>query len=581
MRIKSILIIVTVIGLITTFIACQKDFLQIPAVSGSTTIDSTFGTTEKALLAVRTAYKGCLSQGLPYRNDPWNAMIQDNMTGSLFYGHAWGIARNIVISGLNSTSTNEDMEGFNSNYNFIRQANLIRENINKVRDMSDADKAIIKAEMKALIAYRYCQMFIMYGGVPIVSHSLTTTDDLAIPRSSAKAVLDSVVTWCDEALPVLPSEWPGNWEGRMTKAAVLSVKAKIQLFAARPLFNTASPYLSLGERNDLICLGNVDPDRWKTAALTAEAVIREAETNAAAYIIDTNNPLDDYGTATSTPSNPEVLLAFKFVNTSGDNGGWNTLPMTAFYYPRINGEHSSAAGFTLLPSQLENYYKQDGTDQTWPALDAITPFADYLKRMDEMEPRFKADFMPYERSAWNNPGDANWSNTSIGLGYSNGAARSVKFYYKAGTRRWFEFPIFRLAFAYLAAAEAYNEMGQATDALLKLNKIHERAGLPAITETDRDKLRLLIQREWAIEFHKENFRLHEMKHWKLPNIGNGLIGGPVRGFGYNNNTTLKTTGNTNYSIRIIYQGFWSPKQYLNPFPQSEINKGYLIQNPGY
>jgi hypothetical protein len=234
-------------------------------------------------------------------------------------------------------------------------------------------------------------------------------------------------------------------------------------------------------------------------------------------------------------------------------------------------------------SHLENYYKKDGTDQTWPASGVMTAFSDYTARMNEMEPRFQADFFPFQAAySPNNPGDGNWSNTAIGFGYSNGAARSVKFYYKAGSRKWFEFPLFRLASAYLSAAEAYNEMGgHVADALLKLNKIHQRAGLPAITETDQIRLRGIIQREWAIEFHDENYRLHDIKHWKLPNIGNGIIGGPIRGFGYNNNATVLAAGNTNYTTRVVYQGFWAPKQYLNPFPQDEMNKGYLIQNPGY
>jgi hypothetical protein len=50
---------------------------------------------------------------------------------------------------------------------------------------------------------------------------------------------------------------------------------------------------------------------------------------------------------------------------------------------------------------------------------------------------------------------------------------------------------------------------------------------------------------------------------------------------YNSGGGVKLTGNTNYTDKVIYTGVWSPKQYLNPFPQPEINKGYLLQNPGY
>lgn len=564
--------------LLIGFSACKKEFLQMP-LSSTTTIDSVFSTWTKAQGAVSNAYKTCLSQGLPYANW-WDAMIQENLTGGMNYGFSWTQSKNIVLNGLSASSVNEDMDGYANNFPPIRQAYNVIENIDKVKDLSAADKATIKGEMRALIAYRYEQMFIMYGGVPIISKSLSASaDSLAIPRQPLKAVLDSVVSWCDQAIPVLPSTWPAALTGRMTKAGALTIKAKALLYAARPLFNTATPYLDMGSNNNLICLGNADPTRWATAAAASEAVITEAETNGGNSIINTGNPLDDYGNATSLPSNPEVILAFKFRNTTlFDGGNWNNLPMNAFYNCRV----WEAQGNVLTSNMLENYYKADGTNQTWPALDVVTPFSDYTSRVNQMEPRFKVCFQPWEMDAWSNPGDANWKNAStFGSQPGFGVARVTKFWYKASSRTWFEFPIFRLAAAYLSSAEAFNELGQTQNALNRLNKIHTRAGLPAITETDQAKLRAIIQREWAVEFFDENYRLHDVKHWKLPNIGNGIIGGPIRAFAYNNGASVKVTGNTNYNDKVIYNAFWAPKQYLNPFPQTEINKGYLIQNPGY
>ena len=574
---RNRLTLAAALGLAISFCACKKDFLQMP-LSSATTVDSVFSTTVKAQGAIANAYKIILSQGLPY-NNVWNAMIQENLSGGMNFGFSWTISQGIVLNGLSASGSGEDMDGYAWNFSPIRQAYMVKENIGKVKDMSEGDKAIVRGEMQALIAYRYEQMFIMYGGVPLLSGSLHATDSLAIPRSPLKNVLDSVVSWCDQAAAVLPSQWPPAWNGRMTKAAALAIKAKILLYAARPLFNTATPYLDFGANNNLICLGNADPPRWATAAAASEKVITEAETNGGAAIINTGNPLDDYGTATSVPGNPEVLLAFKNINTTlFDAGNWNNLPMNAFYNSRV----WEAQGNVLTTNQLENYYKADGTDQTWAGIDAVTVFSDYTNKMNGMEPRFKATFQPWQMDAWTNPGDANWTNAStFGNGPGYGVARVTKFYYKASSRAWFEFPLFRLAAPYLSAAEAYNEMGQPQNALVKLNKIHQRAGLPAITETDQAKLRAIIQREWAVEFFNENYRLHDIKHWKLANIDKGIIGGNIRAFAFNNKSSAKLTGNTDYSDKVIYNAFWSPKQYLNPFPQSEMNIGYLIQNPGY
>jgi hypothetical protein len=557
--------------------ACKKEFLQMP-ISSATTVDSVFTTTVKAQGAIANAYRNILGQGLPWKNW-WNAMLQENLSGGMNYGFSWTMAKDIVLNGMSAAGVNEDMDGYASNFPPIRQAYLVKENIDKVNDMSEGDKVVVKAEMMALIAYRYEQMFIMYGGVPVVNSSLKASDSLSIPRSPLQQVLDSIVSWCDQAAAVLPSKWPDNWTGRMTKAAALAIRSKALLHAARPLFNAATPYLDMGENNNLICLGSANANRWTTAANAAEAVITEAEAGGGAYIINTGNPLDDYSTATSVPANAEVILAFKFKNdVLFDAGNWNNLPMNAFYNCRV----WEAQGNVLTTNQLENYYKTDGADQTWPAVNATATFSDYTTRMNQMEARFRSTFQPWEMDAWNNPGDANWKNAStFGNGPGFGCARVVKFYAKAGGRAWFEFPIFRLAAAYLSAAEAWNEAGQTTKALDRLNKVHQRAGLPAVTETDQTKLRAIIQREWAVEFFDENYRLHDIKHWKLPNIGSGIIGGPIRSMAFNSGAGVKLTGNTNYTDKVIYTAIWSPKQYLNPFPQTEINKGYLVQNPGY
>lgn len=575
---KSIIKYFVLISMVAVLAGCQKDFLQMPT-SSATTLDSVFSSAIKAQGAISNAYRRAIPQGLPFTNT-WNAMIPENLSGAMNYGFSWTISRNIILNGMNANSTNSDMDGYNNNFPSIRQCYLVKENIDKVKDMSADEKAVVKAEMQALIAYRYTQMMIMYGGVPIVSKSLDANDEgsLEIPRSSLKNVLDSIVKWTDQSAAVLPSRWANNLIGRMTKSAVLAIKAKALLYASRPLFNTATPYLDLGTNNNLICMGSTNANLWNQAAAAADAVITEAEGAGGLSIINTGNPLDDYGTATSKPNNSEVILAYKFINTSGATDNWGELPMNAFYCSR----YWQGQGNVLMTHQLEQYWKSDGANQSWPAVGTTRPFSEYTAKVNQMEARFKASFQPWEMDAWTNPGDANWRNNStFGSGPGYGVARISKFYYKAGGRRWFEFPIFRLASAYLSAAEAYNEMGQSTKALEKLNKIHVRAGLPPVTETNQAKLRAIIQREWMVEMFNENYRLNDIKHWKLSNIGNGIIGGAARGFAFNDLSNVKLTGNTNYTDREVYQGFWSSSQFLNPFPQVEINKGYLIQNPGY
>ncbi len=84
-------------------------------------------------------------------------------------------------------------------------------------------------------------------------------------------------------------------------------------------------------------------------------------------------------------------------------------------------------------------------------------------------------------------------------GVARALRKARKFYYKA--RRPYLVrvsAVFRVAEFYLNLAEAYNEAGTLYKALQNLNVVHNRAGLPSITETDKDKLRKIIQREWAV-----------------------------------------------------------------------------------
>ena len=116
--------------------------------------------------------------------------------------------------------------------------------------------------------------------------------------------------------------------------------------------------------------------------------------------------------------------------------------------------------------------------------------------------------------------------------------------------------------------------------------MHNRAGLPAITVTDKEQLRQIIHRERAIEFYRENLRYYDVKHWKDENIGNGIIGGDIRELQFkikeNHSGSLNLReGIESYWDAVSYTAYWSPKMYLEPLPQSEINKGTLVQNPGY
>jgi len=563
--------------------SCRKGFLEKPQGS-DTTVDSVFSSAEKVQYAIAQAYTQSLAIGITIIPWDWNrdycmrestldGISGENIATDFDWEDAWIIQRSGMTADDGSGIPRSE-DGFSFNYKAIRQNYLVMENIGKVQDMTATEKAQVRAEMKTLTAYRYSEMFKRYGGVPIVEKTLNITDHLNIPRASLQQTLDFIIKLCDESVDSLPDSYPDKWKGRITKGVALAIKAETLMYAARPLFNAATPYMDFGGNNSLICFGQQDLSRWQQAVDAAKAALDWSLANGY-HVINTGNPLDDFGTATSTPGNAEVLLAYKYQ--------WANDVGALFFLYNLHTWVGNANGMSL--TQLQQFYKADGADQDWTD-ETPRPYSEYYNKMQEMEARLKASIQAPGIDAWTNPSDAFWNSVNCfqsgDLGREE-CGRKAKFWYKAGTREWFEFPLYRVAELYLDLAEAYNELSQPSQSLSYLNVIRARAGLPAVTQTDKDALRKIIQREWAVEFYEENHRLHDVKHWKLPDIANGIIGGPKRSFTftYTGSSAALPADFLTYANVIKYTAFWTASQYLCPFPASEVNKGYLVQNPGY
>jgi len=595
---KRLSYLILLAGVFGSLISCKK-YLEKPDTTGTTTAETVFSNKVGAEAAMANAYRQILAHGL-WPDGGINNGTLPGLSGESSYAESWMTLSKFITAGFSAQAYDsrpaQSPDNLFNNYRDIRRCYIVLENVDKATDMTDAEKSAMKAEMKALIAYRYMGMLIRYGGVPLVTKSLASTDDLNITRATLQETVDFIKNLCDEATAGLPDAWESKYAGRLTKGAAMAIKARTLLYAARPLFNSAAPYMQLNGNNNLICFGNATNDRWNDVIAVNEAVITWANANGYELINTSGlvnapnvNAFDDYATATSTPNNKEVLLAYKY-DIQNDK-------FFRFYNAAYTGERYLIDNYGLLTNFLENYYKADGSSQVWPGIGQANaqPFSVFQSKMNEMEPRFWADNMPHTFNARNNPGDITWNYNARNTGdlfgkggnrgpsgRGKGAAVTVKFYYKAGTRNWFEFPIFRMADFYLSLAEAYNEVGNNAKALENLNKVHNRAGLPSITEANQDLLRKAIQREWAIEFYYENRRFFDVRHWKLTDIGSGILGGQMRELQFTiTGDALLPSGYVDFYDNVVYSTYWDPKMFLFPIPQEEVDKGVVLQNPGY
>ncbi len=139
--------------------------------------------------------------------------------------------------------------------------------------------------------------------------------------------------------------------------------------------------------------------------------------------------------------------------------------------------------------------------------------------------------------------------------------------------------LFSLAEAYLNYAEALNEaQGPVQEAYDAVNTIRQRSGMPGLPSgLTKEQFRERVRNERAIELAFDNFRFWDIRRWLIAE-NEGVMQGEMYGIKI---TKISNSSEFKYEPYVFETRYWNPKMYLHPFNTNEINKGYLIQNPGY
>ena len=129
----------------------------------------------------------------------------------------------------------------------IRDCNILIENIHKVADMSEIEKAQWAAEAKFLKAYYHFLLVRLYGPIPIVDENLSISagiDEVRVSRNTVDECFSYIENTIDEAIPYLPERITTNNQlGRIDQVIASSIKAQVLLYAASPLFNGNSEFI--------------------------------------------------------------------------------------------------------------------------------------------------------------------------------------------------------------------------------------------------------------------------------------------------------------------------------------------------
>ena len=410
-----------------------------------------------------------------------------------------------------------------------------------------ADIGWMRGEAHILRAYFYFDLIKRYGDVPLITKTLSLTDDLDLPRTGYNTIVDFIVSEIDNYADSLQVNWKAldsERDGRFTKGAALALKSRVLLYAASPLHNE-----------------NNDRTRWEKAAEAAHDVIAlnqySLATDYRQLFLESNSATDN-----------EIIWS---VRTGATNS------MEKANYPI--GTPGGNSGVT--PSQnLVSEYEYTG---------APNPNNPYANR----DPRLGFSIVT-NNSTWNGRTIQIWSGGTDS--YTNTGASRTGYYLKKflidnlyltqDETRIHNWVMFRYAEILLNYAEAMNEAfgpdqdnGYGLTARDAVNRVRNRTGvkMPVVVANNQSEMRDKIKHERMIELAFEDHRYWDLLRWKDAETE---LNKPLRGIIAVRNSA------TNFSYTefdVENRVFVAPKMYYYPIPQAEINKskGILTQNQGW
>ena len=126
---------------------------------------------------------------------------------------------------------NSSSDLWNRCYSGIYRANLYLQKQEGVEWVTDGLKERFEAEVKFLRAYFYWDLVRHYGWVPLITEVLPSVEDYkSIPQSTPDEIFTFIAGDLLAAVAVVPPDIPAAEKGRVSKAAVQALMARIYLY---------------------------------------------------------------------------------------------------------------------------------------------------------------------------------------------------------------------------------------------------------------------------------------------------------------------------------------------------------------
>lgn len=517
-----------VMGLLNS--SCEK-FLTVDSPDGVS--DGQWWNTETdGYNALATVYAG-IPGGSSGRNIMYYAGLTDEaVQRGDFKGEYDGFTRGLASSrwGVSSSLWADD-------YTCIRRANRFLENIGAA--YIDAElKERMKQEARALRAYYHMELMLVFGDIPLLTKSLTPTENQSF-RTPQKEVYDFVVAELKDCATKLPATYVNADRWRMSSGVCLSLLSRLGLYYKD----------------------------YELARTSAKQVI---DSKVYKLWMSTTNKNDSYAELFSYAGelNDERI----FFKENGCSNAW-----TSFAPFGIGGETYLSPTNTVV----NNFETKQGKTIQELGRDSMLIYQQNPNYKNNRDPRLSASvFVPNDRfqnqytlDPFYNPTDKIGETKSTATGYW------IKKYIDARDRQAksgsLDFMIIRYAEILLSYAEAMVETGQWNNAetLAAINEVRARAAMPAVNSGlygTQAKMRELIRRERQAELAFEGGRYFDIRRW---GIDEAVMNGEV--FGATNPKTGEVVRVQNRTYKRNREGLW-------PIPEAEIIANpNMVQNPNY
>lgn len=414
-------------------------------------------------------------------------------------------ARNKMNEALNTYETltpeNTDIKNlYTYLYSGIRAANSVSYYA-QTAQVDEKTKGQLVGEARVLAAYEYYLLVNNFGGVPIMKDFLTTADT-GYPKSSAADVYAYIISELEDVISknVLQASTATKGGGRISQETAKAILAKTYLSAAWDL--NKQEYFS------------------KAAALADEVIAGRKLTTPFAKLWKADGSGDDneeflwdveydLATANNTTSGGTEWSGY-YCNYLGGNED-NIKATTSSYVPTlyalhcfkkgdqrydatfmkelpdINKGNAAGTGYwtwykngeSLVGKPVTRYYsawyETDADFEAWKAIDPANRANTYRIPMDSQS-----------KEAQNMDGRDMEYYDNQQLVYGSSPCKKFDDSKTAKTEKntcYRDIHIITLPEMYLVAAEAYLKAGDNPKALARLNEVHQRAGLSALTGT--------------------------------------------------------------------------------------------------